>query len=114
MIDRRSFLAKSSVAAALAAVGIQPEGASAAPLALPATITPARVESLTPEVVEDPGPIHRFSGAWTTLDRYNNVILFNEMEIWATSRQCGFVVSGGAAGVSEKASHSMTSRSLGL
>ena len=93
MIDRRTFLARSSVATALAAVGIQQGGASASPLALPATITPA-VDVVEVEVQ----PLESFEGFWSTYDQVNQRFLANHIKLWATHDRCGMTASSHEAG----------------
>ncbi len=93
MIDRRTFLARSSVATALAAVGIQQEHTQASPLALPATITPAV------DVVEvDVQPLESFEGFWSTYDQVNQRFLANHIKLWATHDRCGMIASSHEAG----------------
>jgi hypothetical protein len=93
VIDRRTFLARSSVATALAAVGVQPGGASPSPLALPATITPA-VDVVEVEVQ----PLESFEGFWSTYDQVNQRFLANHIELWATHDRCGMTASSHEAG----------------
>ncbi len=93
MIDRRTFLARSSVATALAAVGIQPGGASPSPLALPATITPA-VEVVDAHVQD----LEAFTGFWSTYDQVNQRFLANHIKLWATHDRCGMTASSHEAG----------------
>ena len=88
MIDRRTFLAQSSVATALAAVGMQQGGASASPLALPATITPP-VEVVEDDVQE----VESFEGFWSTYDQVNQRFLANHITLWATHDRCGMAAS---------------------
>ncbi len=90
MIDRRTFLARSTVATALAAVGIQQGGAQASPLALPATITPA-VEAV--EVVEVQ-EVELFEGFWSTYDRGHTRFLANHIVLWAEPGRCGMTAGG--------------------
>ena len=89
MIDRRSFLAKSSVATALAAVGIQQAGAQAPPAVLPATIEPAQSPAPIAAGGEPGEIVERFSGHWTTYDHPNRIVLGNSVELWATRTACG-------------------------
>ena len=88
MIDRRTFLARSSVATALAAVGIQQGAASASLLALPATITPP-VEVVDAHVQE----LEAFTGFWSIYDQVNRCLLANRVELWATYDRCGMTAS---------------------
>ena len=93
MIDRRTFLARSSVATALAAVSIQSGAAQASPLALPATI------ALTVEVVEvDVQELESFEGFWSTYDQVNQRFLSNHIKLWATHDRCCMTVSSDHAG----------------
>lgn len=87
MIDRRTFLARSSVATALAAVEMQ-GGANASPLALPATIA-LPVDVVEPDVLKR----ESFSGSWMSFDRMNNCIITNRIELWATADACGMTAA---------------------
>ncbi|MDQ3657426.1 MAG: twin-arginine translocation signal domain-containing protein [Chloroflexota bacterium] len=91
MIDRRTFLARSSVATALATVGIRPGGAQASPTALPA---PIPITSTVEVVEDDAQDAEAFEGFWSTYDQVNNRFLANHIALWAERDRCGMTAGG--------------------
>lgn len=88
MTDRRTFLARSSVATALAAVGIYQGGAQASPLALPATVEPSPALD----------PPHLFIGRLTAYDSQREAVVSNNFELWTTANGCAVVMDDGQGG----------------
>ncbi len=85
MIDRRTFLARSSVATALAAVGVQQEHTQAPPLALPATVEPAPAPTAL-------HPSHALFGHLMAYDSDREAVVSGSFELWTTATGCAFVV----------------------
>ena len=88
MIDRRTFLARSSVATTLAAIGIKQGGAEASPLALPATIEPAPALD----------PSHLFIGHLMAYDSDREAVVSNNFQLWTTANGCAVVMDDGQGG----------------
>ncbi len=84
MIDRRTFLARSSVATALAAVGIHQE----TPAVLPATI------EHSPAV----DPSHAFFAHISAYDSQREAFMSANMQIWTTANGCAVVMDDGQGG----------------
>ncbi len=88
MIDRRTFLARSTVATALAAVGIQEGGAQASPLTLPTTIEPSPALDAS----------HLFIGSLMAYDSDREAVVSGSFELWTTVNGCAVVMDDGQGG----------------